>query len=997
VKTFTLSFYKESEMMENVIVKNRIRTFLTFFTVIVATMAILAVPAIAKKAPVPRAKSAIELGAPFCDNAILQRGVKVPVWGWSKPGTKVTVAFAGQTKTAAAGKDGKWMLCLDKLKASFKPAEMVISDNAGKKVTLKNILVGEVWMASGQSNMQWKVAKSSCVKLKVEPVGGVAPIREFEITSVYAALHPIEKATGSWKNGEYTNYSAIAYAFAHKLYGELNVPIGILNCCFSQTSIQAWVPRVGFRDGKDEYTKAIYQKILETDPTTPEHKAAWGKFYQGLEDAIKANDARLKKGQLAKPVSIKLPGNLQGNRDASWMFNGRLNAVIPCAIRGAIWNQGYANMGEGLPYYNNLHSMVRGWRERWNMPELPVYFHQFYCPGQKGGWKNNAPTIGATAEMRLGTWLARDIPNTGMASQIDITGGIHYRHKAVSGQRLALHALKNQYGKDVVADGPMYKSYTVKGDKLIVEFDCAKGGLVVAEAATNAVGRGETATGFVDPTIIGNGDDKVKIFYLAGEDRIWHPASMKIEGCKVIVTSPKVKKPCGVSYATQGVAFQPSLYNKALLPATPFIYYDHKLVTSKTWPDEKLKVAGVVIDPSEIGKKYEYRKMPLLSTQFRENAVFQAGVPVTIWGSAIHDWGYNARGKAVIKFNFGEIEKIIPVTGGMKKWKVTLPPMKPTAEPRTLKVSFTIDGELVHQRVCGGIVIGDVWYVAAPPRTARTSVPAKTSNIVRMMTRKAKRFKFPTAGPYSVCVSTTPLNRFACRWEDASGLAAALGHRIGAKTGNPVGVIYMQSGMTRLKDKSSVNTTELKSWMSPDYLKLAPSLMEDYKDLGAVIPGNPYYNANVRRYIGAWKKYWSEYVPQMMKTKRVPDGVTWGGILNLSSSVTSEASQVYNVLVHSFIPASFKGVIFLSSEKMFEKDQGANYGSELSALANCWKAKFGGEDTHFFYTIPSKALAPKVTAPKSIKGKSTGIEINQWTDIAAVEKLIDQAVKEASK
>ncbi|MBC8372777.1 MAG: hypothetical protein H8E53_04225 [Planctomycetes bacterium] len=940
----------------------------------------------AEKAAGP--KPAIELGAPFGDNAVLQRQMKVPVWGWSKPGVKVTVEFAGQKKTAVAGKDGKWMLQIDKLKASFAPAEMVIGDSAGKKVTLKNILVGEVWMASGQSNMQWKVAKSSCNKLKVKPKGEVAPIREFEVTSVYSALHPIERATGSWKNGDYTSYSAIAFAFAHKLYGELDVPIGILNCCFSSTSIQAWVPRVGFRDGKDEYTRAIYQKMLETDPARPEHKAAWGKFYQGLEDAMKENDARIKKGQSAKAISVKTPGNLSGNRDASWMYNGRLSPVVPYAIRGCIWNQGYHNMGEGLPYYNNLHSLVRGWRLVWGKPDLPVYFHQFYSPGKKGEGKNN-PTIGPCAEMRLGTWLARDIPNTGLASQIDITGGIHYFHKAVPGQRLALHALKNQYGKDIVADGPMYKSYTVKGDKLIVEFDCAKGGLVVAEAGYNAIGRKEDSTGFADPKIIPNGDDQVKLFYLAGEDRVWHPAGMKIEGEKVVVTSPKVRKPRGVSYATAGVGFQPNLYNKALLPMTPFIYYDNKLVTTKTWPDEKLKIAGVVIDPGTIGKKNEYRRMPLLSTQFRDNAVLQAGAPVTIWGSAIHDWGYEAKGKAVVKFSFAGIEKTIPVTPGMREWKVTLPPMKASAAPKTLKVTFTIDGELAHERVCENIVIGDVWYIAAPPLSAGLDSGAKATGIVRMLTRKAKRFSFPRASRYSVCVSTTPKNRFACRWEDASGVAGLLGRRIAAKTGKPVGVVFMQSG---LSGKPAVNTIGLKSWIAPEYLNQAPSLMDDYKDLAAIRPGNSYYNANVQRYISAWKKYWSEYIPRMIKTKSVPDGVTWGGILNLSSSVSSTASQAYNVMTHSFTPAGFKGIVFITSEKMFEKDQGANCGPEISALANCWKAKFGGEDTHFFYTIPSKALAPKVTAPKSIKGKSTSVEIADWSEIS---KLIETVVKKA--
>ena len=154
-------------------------------------------------------------------------------------------------------------------------------------------------------------------------------------------------------------------------------------------------------------------------------------------------------------------------------------------------------MGEGLPYYNNLHSLVRGWRIVWDKPELPVYFHQFYSAAMKSpGNEVNRPSIEPSAEMRLGTWLARDIPNTGMASQIDISGAIHYQCKAVPGQRLALHALKNQYGKkDLVTDGPMFKSYKAEGDKVIVEFDHAAGGLVVAGTAYNAVERHDDSTG----------------------------------------------------------------------------------------------------------------------------------------------------------------------------------------------------------------------------------------------------------------------------------------------------------------------------------------------------------------------------------------------------------------------------------------------------------------------------------------------------------------------
>ncbi|MBT8045159.1 MAG: hypothetical protein KJO79_09435, partial [Verrucomicrobiae bacterium] len=315
------------------------------------------------------AKPAIEMGAPFTDNAILQRDMPLPVWGWSNPGTKVTVEFAGQKKTATADKNGKWMLKLDPVKVNTKPQEMMVTESTGKKRTLENILVGEVWVASGQSNMQWIVSKCDVGRVllagineRVEAGKEKAPvIREAKITNYFAALHPIEHANAEWSEAG-SDSSAIAYAFAYKLHRELGVPIGILNCSFSQTAIQAWTPRCGYEGAEDAYTKALYQKTLETDPTTPEHKKAWGAFYQSIEDIIAENKLLVAQGKEPKEVSTKTPGNMHGNRDATWLFNARLNPMIPYAVRGAIWNQGYANMGEGLPYYNNLHSLVRGWR-----------------------------------------------------------------------------------------------------------------------------------------------------------------------------------------------------------------------------------------------------------------------------------------------------------------------------------------------------------------------------------------------------------------------------------------------------------------------------------------------------------------------------------------------------------------------------------------------------------------------------------------------------------
>ena len=946
------------------------------------------------------AAAGLEPGAPFADGAVLQRQMPVPVWGWTEPGATVTVTFANQTKSAKAGDDGKWMLQLDPLDASFEPAAMTI--RAGDDtVVIQDMLVGEVWLASGQSNMQWVAGKCDVGRVlqkqiaeRVDAGEERAPvIREGKVTDFFAVLHPIEHATVEWHD-DASQCSGIAYAFAYSLFRELNVPIGIVNCSFSQTAIQAWTPRVGFRDGQDAYTQAIHRKVLESDPTTPEHAAAWGAFYEAIDQTLAANAQRIEAGEEAQPISTTTPGNLNDNRDATWLFNARMNPMVPYAVRGAIWNQGYANMGEGLRYYENLHSLIRGWRLVWDRPDLPVYFHQFYS----AGGHDQPPSLNATAEMRLGTWLARDIPHTGMASQIDITGAIHYHNKTVPGQRLALHALKKQYpattlkdggrAADLVVDGPMFNSYRVEGDKLIVTFDHAEGGLVVAETATNAKER------LALPTVMPEGADKVTLFHVADEQRVWYPAKVTIEGERVVLHSPKVASPRGVAYGTNGVGELPNLYNHALLPLTPFIVFDHQLVTRETWPDPQLKVDGVTPDPDAVGLTYEYRKMPLLSTQFRDRAVLQADQPVTIWGSAVHDWGYETKGEAVIQFRFGGHEQTIPVTPGMREWRVTLPPMPASSQPRTLEVTFTIDGELVHRRVCSDIVIGDVWYVAAPPADLDLASEGDAPH-VRMMTRRAKRSTHHMPSRFSVAVSTAPENRFASEWEPATGFAAAFGQRIAAKTRGPVGIVFMQT----VGDKD-VTDVPLKSWIPAECLDRAPSLIDDYKQLAVMRPGNTYYDANVRRYVAAWKDYWGDYVPTLMKTRRVPDGAPWGKLPNLMSSIQTDAAQTYNVLVHSFTPASFKGIVFLSGPATVKADQGRHFGEQMTALANCWKERFAGHDPFFFITVPSRELAPQVTTPEGITGRSRLLTIEAWptlksSDHDQTRTLLDRIVADA--
>lgn len=925
----------------------------------------------------------LQLGTPFRDNAILQRQMPVPVWGWSKPGSTVTVEFAGQTKKGKAGKDGKWMVELDPLEASSEPRKLTVRSTLGPRpLTLSNVLVGEVWMCSGQSNMQWLVNKSIVGRklvpeLEARVKEGKEPrpiIREGKVTNVFSSLYPTERAQGRWSEN-WQDFSAIAFAFAYDVAKELQVPVGIVNCAFSTTKIQAWIPREGFAAGEDEYTKALYHQILESDYRTPEHKEAWDQFEQELKAWAKESAERIEKGLSANPRP-GVPGNMNGNRDSTWMCNGKIMPMAPYAIRGAIWNQGFASQSEGVVYRNNLHSLVRGWRTVFRNPDLPVYFHQFYVG--KGG--SDGLSLSNTAEMRLGTWLAhRDIPNAAMASQIDITGSIHYFNKAVPGQRLARHALKNQYGKKLIANGPMYKGYKVKGRKMIVELDHAEG---------LQVGNSNCGSGFADPTPIENGEEQVTFFYLADEEMTWHRARVEIKGETIVLTADGLKKPRGVAYGWNGVGKLPSIYNKAMLPLTPFMVYDHKFVISDqwvldhikmdgsvtffTWPMAYVPVAGKEVDPKSYGLQYENRKLWLLGPQFANNAVIQAGVPTRFYGKALPG--------SVVRVSFNGVEKSITMDGEEDEWELEFPAMEATAKPQVFHASCTLDGALVHERKLQNVVIGDVWYVAANelkmprgpgvPRQGPTPLEAWTENPqLRMFMSYGRREEaMPTR--FKMNASGYPRSRAFARWSPTIGLARELAERIHAKTGKPVGIIVLDPG----------KELPIKAWTGYEFLSKIPAWKSDAEELSPFYTPNPQaYITRTEAYIGSWREYW-----QSVKTD---PGFQTGGMPRFPGPKSPQtiATRTYNQSICAFSPGNFKAILCVTGKGFVADDEGAAFGEQLSVMANSWKHAFarGKEalDPHFVYALPGDGLAAKTTAPSAIKGKSTAVKIDAWPSI----------------
>jgi len=938
--------------------------------------------------------AAMELGAPFCDNAILQREMPVPIWGWAKPGTNVTVTFAGQKVSIKTGDDGKWVATLKPLKASASPQEMTIVVGKEEKV-IKNILVGEVWVASGQSNMQWLAGKCDVRNLikqireaaaqKAGDAGQpvLPPIREFRVENVFSSQYPIRHATGAWSDGtNFNDHSAIAFAFAHKLYEELNVPIGILNCAFSTTQIQAWIPREGLETAEDEYSKALYQRVLEADYGTPQHAAAWKQYREEVEACCKENAQLAKAGEQLKWWP-RIFGNLRGTRDISWMFNGKMAPVVPYAIRGGIWNQGYASSGEGFVYYNNLHSLVRGWRKVWKRPDLPVYFHQFYTPGSA----DEELSLNSTNEMRMGTVKARDIPNAGMASQIDICGGVHYSNKTLPGWRLARHALKNQYGKKVVTEGPIFKGYKVNGNLLTVELENAAGGLLVGETGTNA------REGFAVPKPIPNGDAQVKLFYIADEKRLWHPAKMKIAGEKIVLTAPGVKKPCGVAYATDGIGSLPNVYNRAMLPLSPFIYYEDKLVLAENWPEEYLRVAGVARDAGTFGMQHDYRRLSLLSTQFRSNGLLQADAPITFFGEAPPG--------SVVKLSYAGKEATIEMPKlpegeerniwSNLRWEYVAPALPVSTKPMTIKATCTIDGELACERIAENVLVGDLWFVMMPrcefslPEEATKKLAASLANEknLRILTPYCKRRVYPQPHKYRWATSGTTNSRFYALWRTPNELqvgtdgrpnprdvfAAVLGKKLFDKAGRPVGLILVDTWDEEL---------QMNSWIGFKDLAKVPALASDYKDLQKLYADTPIYQAAVQKYLADLDAFRKGVPVQVRKTGRLPGEDTTIGYPSLKFETTSQATQTYNFAIPSFSQCNAKGVLFLTPQSFFTEDQGASFAQQFTVIADGIKKGLADKDMEFVYTMPDKSLSSKIKQPTKITGKSTAFPFKRW-------------------
>ena len=681
------------------------------------------------------AEQPLELAAPFTDNAILQRETAVPVWGWDVPGTKVTVQFAGQTKTTVADQHGDWVVKLDPLKVSRTERNLVVKNSRGQTITLKGVLVGEVWFSSGQSNMVWTAGKSMCNQLARDLAAAEEEvlIREININTV-SALYPQKRATSDdgWKKiNAAGGFSALSLSFAHELYKELNMPIGILLSAHSNTRIEAFTQR----DAIEAHAKLKGDADLmrDADPLTEQGRKAYARYYEELSQWQDTAGQAMEKGGRV-PARPKLPGIAGMWRGPSQFFNGKIAPVVPYAIRGAIWCQGTSNSGDGRIYAARMEALVKGWRDAWGMPDMPFYFTQMQCYGSPD------PDNVGFADIRQVQHLffQNNRKNVGMVVQSDLNSarpqGIHYFNKLHPGMRLARWALAKDYGKAIAYTGPIFSGYEVKGRTVTVRFekDSLFGGLMVG---SKGMAKDYREPGkFVEPARP-TPNDSLNHFRLCGADKKWHAAEAKIVGDTVVVTSAKVPAPIGVQYAYSAVPENSNLYNQAGLPATPFVMIDGQYIFEE---DDFEKAAAL---------KAKYARFtdpdyPILQVAeyYRDGVILQRGQPIRVWG--------HANEGVTVKIDLGGAIQTVKAND-LQQWSVTFPARKASIQPITLNITTSHN----HSRTVKDILIGDVWYLTgstqltsewAHDRRDKEAKPPATLPFVREYRRRTAASSFAT-------------------------------------------------------------------------------------------------------------------------------------------------------------------------------------------------------------------------------------------------------------
>lgn len=442
----------------------------------------------------------------FSSDMVLQRDHDIVIWGWAEKGERVSITFNQQTKKTKADASGKWKLVFAPMKAGG-PYEMKI---AGKNdITFSNILIGDLWVCSGQSNMGMSVKNSNNAQTEIAEAN-YPSIRLMNVPRNMPDKPVDDIKDSSWKICSSENipgFSAVAYFFGRDVYKEINVPIGLIHTSWGGTNVEAWT-------SMDYLTKA------------DKYRDYASKLEQTMEN--------LEEGATLHP-----------NKVHTSLYNGMIHPIIDLPVKGVIWYQGESNGYEGILYRTLFPNMIACWRDKWNQPDLPFLFVQL------ANYKEAPEEPGDSnwAKLREAQLMTLAVPNTAMTVAIDVGDAkdIHPKDKQTVGYRLSRNALKQVYGKSIVDSGPIYSSMQKEGNKIILNFKHVEGGLVAKDKY-----------GYL------------KSFAVAGQDRKFYWAKAMIKDDQVVVYSDKVSNPVAVRYGWAENPEDANLYNAEGFPASPF-------------------------------------------------------------------------------------------------------------------------------------------------------------------------------------------------------------------------------------------------------------------------------------------------------------------------------------------------------------------------------------------------------------------------------------------
>ncbi|TWT51123.1 hypothetical protein Pla22_39000 [Rubripirellula amarantea] len=478
----------------------------------------------------------VRMPSVFGDHMVLQQQKPIHVWGWADANETVKVSLGQNSVTAEPDANGRWEAELPAMKASHDAATLVIEGD--NRIEFQDVLVGEVWLCSGQSNMEWTVSSSDDAANEIASAKHPL-IRHIKVPHVQSMV-PLDDFEGSWQVCSPTtvgSFTAAGYFMARELLNELDVPVGLINSSWGGTRIEPWTPVAGFESEKSLH--GILNSVLGRTAGTPQYESTLKKHVDATEAWLR--EAKSRTSNVPVKTSPEFPKSLkpfEQHQDPTMLFNAMIHPILGIAMRGAIWYQGESNLSDGAIYTDKMKALIGGWRQLWGQGDFPFYFVQI-APYRYGDLDPSRLPEFWEAQQE-----ATAIANTGMVVVNDIAmlDDIHPTNKQDVGKRLALLALKNDYGKGVIAENPTMESMEIQGNTIRIRFANTGLGLKTRD--------GKPATHF---EMIGSSSGG------------FQPANVTIQGDSVLLNSEKVQNPTAFRYSWHKLA-EPNLTGSTGLP-----------------------------------------------------------------------------------------------------------------------------------------------------------------------------------------------------------------------------------------------------------------------------------------------------------------------------------------------------------------------------------------------------------------------------------------------